>query len=181
MFAMSSTGYTKFKFLIDCPRFKSINCRYLLYDDEDPFDQLKWLVKVLEQAEKNGESVHILSHVPTGDSTCHRVWSQQYNRIINRYLHYKISFEIAKFSTRFSDTIAAEFNGHTHVNTFSLFYDSSKNTATNVAFNGASVVTFTDYNPSYKIYCTEYNSFVETAIVVVAIKLNNKFLGNLRL
>lgn len=64
-------------------KFKS---RYLLYNDEDPYDQLRWLVEVLAQAEANGESVHILSHVPTGDNTCFKVWSQQYRRIVERFL-----------------------------------------------------------------------------------------------
>lgn len=61
-----------------------INNFYLIYDDEDPFDHLKWLVSVLEQAEADGESVHIISHVPTSDSSCLRIWSEQYRKIVDR-------------------------------------------------------------------------------------------------
>lgn len=59
--------------------------RFLLFDDEDPFDQLKWLVNELSQAEANRESVHILTHIPTSDNTCYKTWSQQYRRIVERY------------------------------------------------------------------------------------------------
>lgn len=57
---------------------------WLFYKDEDPFGQLKWLVATLEEAEKNKELVHILSHVPTGSSNCLINWSREYAKIIDR-------------------------------------------------------------------------------------------------
>lgn len=57
-----------------------------MQNDVDPFGQLSWLVEVLEDAEAQGESVHILGHIPTGSVDILKVWSREYNRIINRFL-----------------------------------------------------------------------------------------------
>lgn len=57
---------------------------WLLYNDIDPFGQLSWLVDVLLESERNKESVHILSHVPPGDSTCLQEWTRQFSRIVKR-------------------------------------------------------------------------------------------------
>lgn len=125
-------------------------CQYLdiwlLLNDVDPYDQLKWLVQVLSDAEKNGEKVHILHHVPSGSKDCLPVWSREYSRIISR----------------FSSTIKAQFNGHTHLDEFFLYYNTSKDDKAaepvSVAFNGASVSTFVDINPSYKVYEVDTNT-----------------------
>ncbi|KAL3265353.1 hypothetical protein HHI36_009561 [Cryptolaemus montrouzieri] len=117
---------------------------WLLFDDYDLYGQLTWLTKVLEKAEENGEHVHILQHVPTGDALCLGTWGREFNRIVNR----------------FSDTITGHFNGHTHFDEFLVYFNESEPTeAINVAFNGASLVTFTDNNPSYKIYDIDANTF----------------------
>lgn len=64
-------------------------------------------------------------------------------------------------TTRFSNTITGQFNGHTHTDIFSIYYNSSEPTqAVGAAFNGASVVTFTHHNPSYKVYYVDDGSFV---------------------
>ncbi|CAG9854051.1 unnamed protein product [Phyllotreta striolata] len=110
-----------------------------LYENKDPYGQLQWLVKVLQQAEKDKEIVHILSHIPT--SACLKVWGREYNRIIER----------------FANTIAAQFNGHTHRDHFSIYYD-SKNVSNNVVINGASLVTDGAY-PNFKIYTVDSKGF----------------------
>ena len=58
--------------------------RWLIYDAKDPAGQLKWLADTLLQAEKDGEKVHILGHIPPGDGSCQRAWSREYRKIINR-------------------------------------------------------------------------------------------------
>jgi sphingomyelin phosphodiesterase len=57
---------------------------WLLYHDEDPYDQLKWLVDVLTKAEKDGEKVHILSHIPPGEIQCLQRWTSQFRKIVDR-------------------------------------------------------------------------------------------------
>ncbi|KAK9870764.1 hypothetical protein WA026_009725 [Henosepilachna vigintioctopunctata] len=110
---------------------------WLAYDSFDPYGQLTWLVQVLEEAERNGEYVHILHHIPSGHHSCLGTWSREFVKIINR----------------FSETINGQFNGHTHWDEFFLYFDESDpSKATNVAFNGASLTTYSSNNPSYKIY-----------------------------
>jgi hypothetical protein len=38
------------------------------------------------QAEKDGEEVHILGHIPSGG--CMRTWSREFGRIIDRFVNY---------------------------------------------------------------------------------------------
>lgn len=109
---------------------------WLIYKDEDPFDQLNWLVNVLKQAEKNREKVHILSHIPPGEEQCHRQWALQFSRIVKR----------------FSATISAQFNGHTHLDEFRVFYDDTNKNVVNLAFNGGSFTTFVGFNPNFRFY-----------------------------
>lgn len=117
----------------------------MYFNEIDPFDQLKWLVSELQKAEQNGEYVHILAHVPPGDLQCHKTWLHQYNRIVRR----------------FSKTIKAQFNGHTHNDELRLFYDAGDpKKVVNVAFNGGSFTTFVGLNPNYRVYDVNSKSFV---------------------
>ena len=69
---------------------------WLLLNSTDPADQLQWLVYELQVAEFRGEKVHLLGHIPPGHVDCVRVWSRNFNRIINRY----------------SDTVTAQVSSH---------------------------------------------------------------------
>lgn len=63
--------------------------------------------------------------------------------------------------SRFTETISGQFNGHTHTDEFFLFYDEPNSTETiQVAYNGASLATFVENNPSYKIYDINTNNYV---------------------
>lgn len=62
----------------------NIFSRWMLYNEVDPYGQLQWMADTLAEAEKAGEMVHILSHVPTGDDTCLKSWSHQFNTIVQR-------------------------------------------------------------------------------------------------
>ncbi|KAL1505482.1 hypothetical protein ABEB36_005045 [Hypothenemus hampei] len=119
---------------------------WLVFENNDTYDQLKWLVDVLSQAEKNGEKVHLLAHVPVTDEyySCTQVWSRELTKII----------------LRFSGTISAQFNGHTHSDEFKLFFNSSK--VTSVGYNGASFSTFVGNNPNYRIYQVDSKNLTVT-------------------
>ena len=58
--------------------------RWLLDNEVDPADELKWLINVLQKAEDNNEHVHILGHIPPGSGDCLPQWSWNYNQIVNR-------------------------------------------------------------------------------------------------
>ncbi|KAF5270328.1 hypothetical protein FQR65_LT05516 [Abscondita terminalis] len=110
---------------------------WLLFNDKDPYGQLQWLSDTLLEAEKNEESVHILSHVPPGETECFQQWSHEFRRIIER----------------FHGIISGQFNGHTHLDELKVFLNSVNNgEVLNVAFNGGSFTTFIGFNPSYRLY-----------------------------
>ncbi|XP_060531078.1 sphingomyelin phosphodiesterase-like [Cylas formicarius] len=113
---------------------------WLIDSSYDPYEQLAWLVKTLKEAEDNNESVHILSHIPSGNGAVLKVWSREYNRIVER----------------FANTITGQFNGHTHRDQFMVHYNTSQpEQVINVAWNGASITTFDNANPSFKVYSTD--------------------------
>lgn len=110
---------------------------WLIYEPSFPRTQLQWLHDTLLAAERAGEKVHILAHVPPGDATCFKVYSREYRRIVER----------------FWKTISAQFAGHTHADEFNIFYSrSNPNQALNVMWNGGSTTAFNDVNPNYRIY-----------------------------
>ncbi|KAH1004168.1 hypothetical protein HUJ04_003965 [Dendroctonus ponderosae] len=116
---------------------------WLIHNDTDPFGQLTWLAQTLKEAEERGEIVHILSHIPSGKADLLQVWSREYHRIIER----------------FSNTIAAQFNGHTHKDQFMVYHSSANvSEAINIAINGASVICDKS-NPSFKIINVDHENF----------------------
>lgn len=107
---------------------------WLAYDPLDMKRHLDWLIDELYKAEQAGEKVHILGHIPPGVNDFTKIWTTEYNRIINR----------------FTTTIAAEFNGHTHSDEFKIFY-SPDGLPINMAWGAGSTTTYTFYNVNYKI------------------------------
>ncbi|XP_074007126.1 sphingomyelin phosphodiesterase [Numenius arquata] len=108
---------------------------WLLINSTDPAGQLRWLGGVLADAERAGEKVHIIGHIPPGH--CLRSWSWNYYRIVNR----------------FEGTIAGQFFGHTHLDEFELFYDEETlSRPVSVAFLAPSATTYIGLNPGYRVY-----------------------------
>jgi len=77
-------------------RIISLNMNYcnnknwwLLMNSTDPVKELQWFIYELQNAEFNGEKVHVLGHIPPGHPDCLKVWSRNYYAIISRWvLHY---------------------------------------------------------------------------------------------
>jgi sphingomyelin phosphodiesterase len=119
---------------------------WIWYKPQDPDGQLQWLADVLSQAEKNGEYVHILAHIPPSHEHCQTTWKREYIKIVNRYAH----------------IIKAQFNGHTHNDELQLFYhndDNGKQSVNNVAWNGGSATTYQNLNSNYKLYIVDSKNY----------------------
>ncbi|XP_011178147.1 sphingomyelin phosphodiesterase [Zeugodacus cucurbitae] len=114
---------------------------WVYHDGSVVIEQLQWLHDTLLAAEKAGEYVHILSHIPSGDADCWTVWAREFNRIIERYNH----------------IIGGIFTGHTHVDELNVHY-SSKGHAVGVSWNGGSLTTYSNKNPNYVVYQVEPKS-----------------------
>ena len=115
---------------------------WLWYDPRYPVNQLQWLADTLLNAEKNGEFVHILSHIPANSNGCLNSWKREYLKIIYRFSH----------------LIKAEFNGHTHNDELVVFYNSDT-MYKNVAWNGGSITTYSRLNPNYKVYTVDGGNY----------------------
>ncbi|KAK4010699.1 sphingomyelin phosphodiesterase [Daphnia magna] len=110
------------------------------YKSQDPASSLLWLNQILEEAELNGEKVHILSHIPPGNGDCWTIFSREFSKIINR----------------FESTVAAQFYGHTHKDEYKVFYDTVELTRpVNVAFIAPSLTTYSKLNPGYRTYTVD--------------------------
>lgn len=128
-------------------RIVSLNMNYcnsenwwMLLNTTDPTGELAWLIDLLQQAENAGEKVHILGHIPPGDSGCLRAWSWNYNRVVNRY----------------QNTISGQFFGHTHYDSFQVFYDEeTRSVPVNVAYVGPSVTAYAGLNMGYRFYIVD--------------------------
>ncbi|KAF4989443.1 hypothetical protein FGRMN_9108 [Fusarium graminum] len=105
----------------------------------DPSGQLDWLVEELHNAEKTGERVYIIGHMPLGDRNAFHDQSNYLNQIVNRY----------------SATIAAMFFGHTHRDHFQITYSEAPNNtfenALLTSYIGPSL-TPTSGMPSFRVY-----------------------------
>ncbi|ATY60770.1 Sphingomyelin phosphodiesterase [Cordyceps militaris] len=124
--------------------------------EQDPNGQFEWLVRQLLSAEKEGDRVYIIGHMPMGDIDALHDGSNAFDAIVNR----------------FSDTIAAMFFGHTHVDHFQLHY--ANYTARN--FDSARVMSYiapaltpTSGMPSFRVYDVDPVTFaVLDAVTYIA-------------
>lgn len=119
---------------------------YQNYDDRDPDLQIAWLVKELDAAEKAGENVYIIGHMPLGEKDALPDGSNYLDQVVNRY----------------SSTIAAMFFGHTHVDHFEISYaDYNARSAANALMTSyiAPSLTPTSGMPSFRVYEVDPDTF----------------------
>ena len=117
----------------------------------DLFGNWKFLVDELVESEQKGQRVWIIAHVPPNGGDALPLQSRIFGKIVERFSPY---------------TIASLFYGHTHVDEFSILYTSNVTAADavaedviNMAWVAQSVTPFTSYNPSWKWYEVEHESF----------------------
>ncbi|KAJ6086657.1 hypothetical protein N7467_005571 [Penicillium canescens] len=128
---------------------------YQVMDEHDPDGQLQWLVDELDWAERHGERVYIIGHMPMGSSDNFHDASNYFDQIINRY----------------KSTISASFFGHTHLDQFQISYSDyqareAKN-AVSVSHISPSMAPLSGM-PAFRIYTVDPITFgildVETYI-----------------
>jgi sphingomyelin phosphodiesterase len=103
----------------------------------DPANMLTWMRKELYLAEKENEKVFIFGHIPAGDHFTDSIWGRHYSILINR----------------FRNIITGQFFGHTHNDHFQLVSSSITGLSPGGVINIApSLTTFSDQNPSFRIY-----------------------------
>lgn len=112
----------------------------------DPDGQFTWLVGELDAAEKAGERVYIIGHMPMGTSDAFYDASNYFDQITNRY----------------AGTIAGMFFGHTHADQFQISYanysDQSFSNAVAMSYIAPSV-TPTSGMPAFRVYSVDPDTF----------------------
>ncbi|KAI1093987.1 sphingomyelin phosphodiesterase [Rostrohypoxylon terebratum] len=115
---------------------------YWMYTDpmeKDPSGQLDWLVRELDAAEKAGERVYVVGHMPMGNRDAFRDASNYFDQIVGRY----------------EGDIAAMFFGHTHYDEFQISYaDYGKRSHANALVTSyiAPSMTPTSGHPAFRVY-----------------------------
>ncbi|KAJ4147927.1 hypothetical protein LMH87_002421 [Akanthomyces muscarius] len=134
----------------------------MYHDDmeKDPNGQFAWLVQQLDAAEKAGDRAYIMGHMPMGDMDALHDGSHTFDQIVNRY----------------TDTIAAMFFGHTHVDHFELHYADYNNrsyqNARAMSYIAPSL-TPTSGMPSFRVYDVDPETFAVLDSVQYAADMAN--------
>jgi sphingomyelin phosphodiesterase len=96
----------------NCMLCDSLNF-FLIRNPTDPQTQIEWMEKILRQAEKDGEIIYLVSHIPPGDVTLLSECSKRLKAVIERFSH----------------IIRGQFYGHTHYDELKVmtnYFDNSK-------------------------------------------------------
>ena len=109
---------------------------WVLYDPVDPGKQLEWLRDELLAAEEAKDRVHLIGHVPPDHRECTEFWIFNYVRLMER----------------FSDTITAQFYGHTHRDEFRVVYALDDRQPVSFQFVSPSITSYSQTNPAYRVY-----------------------------
>ncbi|EMG47743.1 Acid sphingomyelin phosphodiesterase, putative [Candida maltosa Xu316] len=114
----------------------------------DKFQNWQFLIDELVDSESKNQRVWILAHIPPNNYDVQPIQSHIFSRIVKRFAPY---------------TIANMFFGHTHRDQFTVYYstnDTSKvEDALAIQWVIPSVTPFTNFNPSFRYYEVENESF----------------------
>ncbi|CAJ0583335.1 unnamed protein product, partial [Mesorhabditis spiculigera] len=112
---------------------------WLYVNETDPDGTMTWFINQLADAERAGDRVHIVAHIPSGSSESLEGWSANYYNAINR----------------FESTVVAQFMGHTHSEEFQVMYsdmNDPKSRPTGVIYSTPSITPYSEYYPTYRVY-----------------------------
>jgi sphingomyelin phosphodiesterase len=110
---------------------------YLIENPTDPFYQFSWLEHTLRKAEKSGEQVFLISHIPPGDTNYMSECGRRFRALIDR----------------FQGIIKGQFYGHTHFDEMKVvgeYYNSKE--ISGVEFIAPSLTTYSFQNPSFRVF-----------------------------
>lgn len=102
----------------------------------DPNQHIKWLETELKAAEKNGEKVIMMGHIPNNDEDCLNDFSIRFKALAERYQH----------------VIRGLYYGHTHQEEMAINHGFNLTNPLQVMWVTASVTTETGINPSFRIF-----------------------------
>ena len=128
-------------------RIVSINCLLcdsmnfnLLYDFTQTKAMFTWLEQVLSEAEKNGEIVHIMNHIP----------------MLNTQHTIQCSWRLKILMDRYQNIIRGFFSGHSHSEYLSMVHEYYNETIpTHVNYICSGLTPYSEYQPSFRLYLVD--------------------------
>ncbi|KAJ0319915.1 hypothetical protein Brms1b_003507 [Colletotrichum noveboracense] len=149
-----------------------------LYKDvqRGPSDHLKWLVGELDAAEKAGERVFLVGHMPMGTSDALHDGSNYFDQIVNRYKSTIAGLFSGDYPPSHPNDIEADNNpGHTHLDHFQISYSNYTNrTASNAVATSYIAPSMTPLSgmPAFRLYTIDPTTFgildIETYVADMA-------------
>lgn len=121
---------------------------YLFSDHNDPGNELAWLEEELTKMESEGKNAIILAHVPPGSEDCLYQWAIRYNALMDRFQH------VVRFS----------IHGHKHIEKHSTVRSIDDRTPIGIQYWSSSGTTFTDVNPSYRVFEVEAETMLPVRV-----------------
>ena len=127
---------------LNCVLCNSMNFN-LIGDSSQAAKMFIWLEKVLNEAEKKGEKIYLLDHIP--------MYSSQHS--------YECSIRLKILLERYQHIISGYFSGHTHRDGITLVKEYQNNKKYSVInYICPSLTTYPELWPSYRIYHADLNS-----------------------
>ena len=128
-------------------RIVSINCLLcdsmnfnLLYDFKQTKAMFTWLEGVLSEAEKNGEIVHIMNHIPM-QNTQHTI---------------QCSWRLKILMDRYQNIVKGLFSGHSHSEYLVMVHEYyNETTPIHINYVCSGLTTYSEYQPSFRIYLVD--------------------------
>lgn len=109
---------------------------YLWSQQNDPNGEIAWLEGQLSAAEKAGEKVFIIGHIPPADGDCLHSWSNRYRGLFERYQH----------------VIRMQLYGHTHDEDWHLHRGFDDGHPLGMQWVSGSLGPTHGKNPSFRIF-----------------------------
>ena len=140
----SQYGYYTMLFKDTNLRLISLNCIlcnsmnfHLISDSNQVGKMFKWFENVLNEAEKKGEKIYLLDHIP--------MYSSQHS--------YECTMRLKILLERYQHIISGYFSGHTHMDELTLIkeYQNPKKYSI-INYICPSLTTYPDLWPSYRVY-----------------------------
>ena len=128
-------------------RIVSLNCLlcdsfnfHLIYDHRQAKAMIVWLEKVLSDAEKKGEIVHIMNHIPFSSSQLTLQCTGRIKILLDRY----------------QNIIRGYFSGHSHSEYLTMVHEYYNNTnPIHVDYVCSGLTTYSDFQPSFRLYLVD--------------------------
>lgn len=139
---------------------------FWLYKDvkRDPSGHLHWLVGGLDKAEKAGERVYLVGHMPMGASDAPHNGSNYFDQVVNRYSASiaGMFFGASSYLVSYSTVLTLIFLGHTHLDQFQISYsdyqDRDASNAVAMSYIAPSMTPLSGM-PAFRIYTVDPDTF----------------------